>query len=104
QRPQASQDQRRLRFPSFKSKLSMNMKDLNLSPDPLPSTQSKPAILRTRKSPANPTDFLELRSQNPAASDVAAVDEPGYRPDNFQGQHRKWKKIKKGEINFISRE
>ncbi|MGX1501021.1 hypothetical protein ACSSV1_006090, partial [Labrenzia sp. MBR-25] len=24
------------------------------------------------------TNFLELRSQNPVASDVAAVDEPGY--------------------------
>ncbi|MEQ8372705.1 MAG: hypothetical protein RID22_06375, partial [Roseibium aggregatum] len=54
-------------------------------------------------SPATRTNFLELRSQNPVASDVAAVDEPGYTQTNPTRQHRFSKKIKKSEKTFIKR-
>jgi hypothetical protein len=56
-------------------KLSKNRGLKPLKPQP---KLNKNNPLAEPSSPATWTNFLELRSQNPVASDVAAVDEPGY--------------------------
>ncbi|WP_428686357.1 hypothetical protein, partial [Roseibium sp.] len=45
-------------------------------------------------------NFLELRSQNPVASDVAAVDGPGYTHHQHTRQLPKSKKNKKTGKRF----
>ncbi|XYK78668.1 MAG: hypothetical protein ROO70_12790 [Labrenzia sp.] len=49
------------------------------------------------------TSFPEFRAQRPVASDVAAVDEPGYTQVDRARQQPISKKIKKAEKSFKRR-
>ncbi|WP_296606421.1 hypothetical protein, partial [Roseibium sp.] len=50
----------------------------------------------------NKTNFLELRSKNLVASDVAAVDEPRYTHHQQNRQQANSKKIQKTQNSFTN--